>query len=96
MQDTGPSGTDLDTPVLGLWLEGIQLRPEMNNEINFLPIRLFRLDFINVYTYPNPKPTSYKNEKIVIIVVQCDKNYAVLMCACPVEPYGSLLALTLF
>ncbi len=26
----------------------------------------------NVYTYPNPKPTPYNNEKIVIIV-QCDK-----------------------
>ncbi len=64
----------------------------MNNEINFLPIRLC---FINVYTYPNPKPTPYKNEKIVIIVVQCDKNYAVLMCACPVAPYVSLLALTI-
>ncbi len=40
--------------VQGLWLEGIQLRPEINNEINFL---LIRLCFINVYTYPNPKPT---------------------------------------
>ncbi len=39
----------------------------MNNEINFLHIRLC---FINVYTYPNPKPISYKNEKTVIIVVQ--------------------------
>ncbi len=44
----------------GLWLEGIQLWPEMDIEINFLPIRLC---FINVYTYPNPKPTPYKNEK---------------------------------
>ncbi len=44
----------------------------------FLPIRLC----YNVYTYPNPKPTPYKNENIVIIVVQCDKKYAVLMCAC--------------
>ncbi len=50
--------------------------------------------FINVYTYPNPKPTPYKKEKILIIVVQCDKNYAVLMCACPVAPYVSLLSLT--
>ncbi len=49
--------------------------------------------FINVYTYPNPKPTPYNNEKIVIIVVHCDKNYAVLMCACPVVPYVSLVAL---
>ncbi len=47
-----------------------------------------------IYTYPNPKPTPYNNEKVVIIVVQCDKNYAVLMCACPVAPYISLLALT--
>ncbi len=53
--------------IVGLWLEGIQLRPEMDNEINFLPVRLC---FINVYTYPNPKPTPYNNEKIAIIVVQ--------------------------
>ncbi len=57
---------------------------------NFLPIRLC---FINIYTYPNPKPTPYNYEKIVIIVVQCGKNYTVLMCACPVAPYISLLAL---
>ncbi len=59
----------------------------------FLPIRLC---FINVYVYayPNHKPTPYNNEKIVIIVVQFDKNYAVLTCACPVAPYVSLLALT--
>ncbi len=63
----------------------------MKNEINCIPIRLC---FINVYTYPNPKPTPYRNEKIVTIVVQCDKNYAVLMCACPVAPYASILALT--
>ncbi len=53
---------------------------------NFLPIRLC---FINVYTYPNPKPTPYNYAKIVIIVVQCDKNDTVLMCAvcaCPVAP----------
>ncbi len=75
----------------GLWLEGIQLQPEMKNEINCIPIRLC---FINVYTYPNPKPTPYRNEKIVTIVVQCDKNYAVLMCACPVAPFVSILALT--
>ncbi len=37
-------------------------------------------------------PTPYRNEKIVIIVVQCDKKYAVSMCACPVAPYVSLLA----
>ncbi len=35
-----------------------QLRPEMNNEINFIPIRLC---FINVYTYANPKNTPYRN-----------------------------------
>ncbi len=62
-----------------LWLEGIQRRPETNNEINFLPIRL---GFINIYTYPNPKHAPYNNEKIVIIVVQCDKS--------PVAPYVSL------
>ncbi len=33
----------------GFWLEGIQLRPETNNKLNVLPIRLC---FINVYTYP--------------------------------------------
>ncbi len=43
-----------------LWLEGIQLRPDMNNEINCIPIRLC---FINIYAYPNPKPTPYSNEK---------------------------------
>ncbi len=45
-------------PRFRLWLEGIQLRPETNNDINFIPIRLC---FINVYTYtyPNPKPTPY-------------------------------------
>ncbi len=70
-----------------------RLQPEMNNEINVLPIRLY---FINIHTYPNPKPTPYNNEKIVIIVVlQCDKNYAALMCACPVAPYVFRLALTL-
>ncbi len=74
----------------GLWLEGIQLRPEKNNEINVLPIRLC---FINIYSYPNPKLTPYRNEKIVIIVVQSDKKQTVLMCACPVAPYISLLAL---
>ncbi len=43
-----------------LWPEGIQLRPETNNAINFLPIKLC---FINVYTYPNPKLSPYNNEK---------------------------------
>ncbi len=32
--------------------------------------------------------------KIVIIVVQCEKSYTVLMCACPVELYVSHLAFT--
>ncbi len=45
----------------GLWLEGIQLKPEANNKLNFLPIRFF---FINAYTYPNPKPTPYNNAKV--------------------------------
>ncbi len=36
-----------------------------------------------------PTPTPYNNAKIVIIVVQCDKNYAVLTCACAVAPYVS-------
>ncbi len=43
----------------------------MNNEINCIPINV---NVINVY----PKPTPYRNEKTVIIVVQCDKNDAVL------------------
>ncbi len=49
----------------GLWLEGIQLRPETNNKYIFLPIRLC---FITVYTYPNPKSTPYSNANTVIIV----------------------------
>ncbi len=40
------------------------------------------------------KPTPYNNAKIVI-VAQCDKNYAILMCACPVAAAVSLLALTI-
>jgi len=63
-------------------LDGMQLRPETNNEINFLHIRLC---FINVYTYTNSKPTPHnKKKKKVIVVVQWYKNYAILMCACPV------------
>ncbi len=31
-------------------------------------------------------PLTIMKKKIVIIVVQCDKNDAVLMCACPVAP----------
>ncbi len=38
-----------------------------------------------VYNYPNPKHTPYNNAKTVIIVTQCDKNDAKLMCACPVS-----------
>ncbi len=38
-------------------------------------------DPFNVYTYPNPKTTPYNNSKTVIIVVQCDKNYAIFWCA---------------
>ncbi len=77
---------------LGLWLEGIQLKLEANNKFNVLPIRLW---FINVCTYPNPKPTPYNNAKTVIIVVQWDKNYAILMCTCPVDESVYHLALTL-
>ncbi len=29
-------------------------------------------------------PIPYNNAKIVIIVVQLDRNYAILMCTCPV------------
>ncbi len=32
--------------------------------------------------------------KKIVIVVQCDKNDAVFMCACPVAQYVFLLALT--
>ncbi len=67
----------------GLWLERIQLQPETNNKLFFLPIRLC---FINVYTYPNPKPTPYSNANTVIIVVQHEKNDAILMGACAVSP----------
>ncbi len=69
----------------------MQQKPEANNKLHFLPIRLC---FINIYTYPNPKPTPYNNAKTVIIVVQCEKNYAILMCAWPVVFAVSLLALT--
>ncbi len=74
-----------------LWLEGIQLKPEANNKLYFLPLRLC---FINIYTYPNPKPTPYNNAKTVIIVVQSDKHYAILICACPVVLAVYPLALT--
>ncbi len=70
---------------LRFWLEGIQLRPEINNEIHFLSIRLLM---------STPTPTLNlpltRMKKIVIIVIQCDKNCAVSMCACPVAPYVSL------
>ncbi len=53
----------------------LQLKPEANNILHFLPIRFC---FINVYTYPNPKHTPYNSAKTIIVVVQCDKNYATL------------------
>ncbi len=76
----------LSTPVLGqmwvwgeltlsrLWLEGIQLKPEANNKLHFIPIRFC---FINVYTFHNPKPTFYNNAKTVIIVGLSDKRYVI-------------------
>ncbi len=39
-------------------------------------------------------PTPYSNEKTEIIIVQCDKNDATLMCACAVILAVSRLALT--
>ncbi len=54
-----------------LWLEGIELKPKATNKYNFLPLRLC---FINVYTYPNPKPTPYNNAKTVLMVVHSDKK----------------------
>ncbi len=62
-------------------LGGIQLQ-ETNNKYFFLPIRLC---FINVYTYPNPKPTPYSNADVLNIVVQCEKKNEILMCACAVS-----------
>ncbi len=56
-------------------------KQEPNNKWKFLPSRLY---FVHVYTYPNPKPTPYNNARIVHIVVQCEKNDAILICACPV------------
>ncbi len=50
----------------------MQQNPEANNK--FIEEVVY---FINVYTYPNPKPTPYNNSKTVIIVVQCEKNYAI-------------------
>ncbi len=44
-------------------------KPTINNV--FLPIRLC---FINVYTYPNPKPTPYSNADTLNIVVQREKK----------------------
>ncbi len=67
-------------------------KTEANDRFNFLPIRLC---FINVYNYPNPKPTPYNNGKTEIIVVQCDKKYTILMCTCPVDKSVNHLALTL-
>ncbi len=42
--------------------------------------------FINVYTYPNPKPTPYSNADALNIVVQREKKDEILMCACAVSP----------
>ncbi len=62
-----------------LWLEGMQLRPKTVNQIVHL------LDCVLL------TPTPYNNAKTVIIVVQCDRNYAILMCSCPVaEAVGCL------
>ncbi len=41
-----------------------------------------------------PTSTLNNNEKTVIIIEQCDKKYAILMCECPVAAAVSLLALT--
>ncbi len=49
-----------------LWLEGMQQKLEANNTFNLKPIRVC---FINVYTYPNHKPTPYNNAKTVIFKV---------------------------
>ncbi len=35
---------------------------------------LVKLCFINVYTYPNPKPTSYSNADTLNILVKREKN----------------------
>ncbi len=67
-----------------LWIEGIQL-PETNNNLFFLRIRLC---FINVYTYINPNPTPYSNANTLNIVVQLEKKYRILMCACAVSEVG--------
>jgi len=76
-----------------LWQEGIELKPKANNKYNFLHLRLC---FINVYTYnyPHPKPTPCNYAKTVLIVVKSDKNYAILMCTCPVVLAVYPLALT--
>lgn len=42
----------------------------------------------------NPKPTLYNYTKAVFIVVQCDRNYAIWMCTCPVDESLYNLALT--
>ncbi len=72
----GGSFSLLETLQTVLWLEGMQQKMKANNKYNFLPIRLC---FINIYTYPNPKPTPYNNVKTLIIVVglQCDKSNAI-------------------
>ncbi len=66
---------DLTASQRRLWLEGIQLRPEMNNYIICIPIRLC---FINIY--PTPKPTPCRNIYIYICVCVC-----VCVCVCHVS-----------
>ncbi len=57
----------------------------------------YLLECVLLTSTPTPTPTLNLPltgmKKIVIIVVQCDKNYDVSMCACPVAPFVSLLAL---
>ncbi len=57
----------------------------------------YLLECVLLTSTPTPTPTLNLPltgmKKIVIIVVQCDKNNVVSMCACPVAPYVSLLAL---
>ncbi len=52
------------------------------------------LDSVLLTSTPTPTLTLTRVKKIVIIAVLCDKNYAVLICAWPVAPYVSVLALT--
>ncbi len=68
---------------------GIQLRP-INNMFHVLDSVL-----LTSATTQTLNLTPYNNAKIGIIVVQCDRNYAILMCVCPVAADVSLLVLTL-